>query len=113
MKSVGSFDKHCDKCSETAQNYKRIPGLFKLEDEGDGIISLCSKTYHCFGDYSKIGTKGLNKAQSDLNKEIFLKVLENEQSDGGKNSFRTLKTRVYSMNSTDKAYHFSTLREGA
>ena len=24
-------------------------GLFKMEWEGDGIISLCSKTYICFG----------------------------------------------------------------
>ena len=28
---------------------KRTPGLFKVEWEGLGIVSLCSKTYYCFG----------------------------------------------------------------
>ena len=40
---------------------KRTPGLFKVELEGQGIVSLCSKTYFCFGDQNKVSWKGLNK----------------------------------------------------
>ena len=35
---------------EHAKYYKRTPGLFKVEWEGNGIINLGSKTYYCFGD---------------------------------------------------------------
>ena len=35
--------------AEHAKYDKRTPGLFKVEWEGNGIISLCSKTYYCFG----------------------------------------------------------------
>ena len=46
-----------DKCNwfprtdmlEHAKYDKRTPGLFKVEWKGEGIISLCSKTYYCFG----------------------------------------------------------------
>ena len=34
---------------EHAKYDKRTPGLFKVEWEGNGIISLCSKTYYRFG----------------------------------------------------------------
>lgn len=40
---------------------KTTAGLFKLEYEGDGVISLCSKSYHCFDDYNKTNTKGPSK----------------------------------------------------
>jgi hypothetical protein len=33
---------------EHAKYDKRTPGLFKVEWEGSGIVSLCSKTYYCF-----------------------------------------------------------------
>ena len=36
--------------TDTAKYDKRTPGLFKVELEGIGIISLCSKTYYCFRD---------------------------------------------------------------
>lgn len=39
-----------------------------LEYEGDGIISLFSKTY-CFGKYDRTTKKGLNKNQNNLKKE--------------------------------------------
>lgn len=54
---------------------KRKPDLYKLEYEGDGSISLYSKTYHWFGNNNKTSTKELNKAQNDLKKEQFMDVL--------------------------------------
>ena len=59
-----------DKCNwfprtdtvEHAKYDKRTPGLFKVEWEENGIISLCSKTYYCFGDRKdKFSCKGVNK----------------------------------------------------
>jgi hypothetical protein len=59
-----------DKCNwfprtdtvEHAKYGKRTPGLFKVEWEGDGIVSLCSKTYYCFGgEEDKYSCKGVNK----------------------------------------------------
>jgi hypothetical protein len=52
---------------EHIQYDKRKPGLFKIEYEGDGMVALCSKTYYCWGDSSKISCKG---TQKDRNKEL-------------------------------------------
>ena len=47
---------------EHAKYDKRTPGLFKVEWEGNGIISLCSKMYYCFGaGKDKFSCKGVNK----------------------------------------------------
>ena len=47
---------------EHAKYDKRTSGLFKVEWEGNGIISLCSKTYYCFGDEKdKFSCKGVTK----------------------------------------------------
>ncbi|PIK55307.1 hypothetical protein BSL78_07779 [Apostichopus japonicus] len=44
---------------EHKQYDKRTPGLFKLEWQGDGIVSLNSKCYYCFGsDKEKVSCKG-------------------------------------------------------
>ena len=69
---------------------QRTPGKFKLEYKGDGIVSLCSKCYFCWGEEStKCSTKGLNKSQNVLTKEIFLNVLETRKNGSGSNrSFR-------------------------
>ena len=51
-------------CCEKHRTFdKRTPGLFKLESEGDCMVSLCSKTYmlrKSDGDI-KFSSKGLNK----------------------------------------------------
>ena len=48
--------------AEHAKYDKRTPGLFKVEWEGNGIISLCSKTYYCFGaGKTNLVAKGLTK----------------------------------------------------
>ena len=66
-----------DKCNwfprtdteEHAKHDKRTPGLFKVEWEGNGIISLCSKTYYCFGDRKdQFSCKGVNRKNNVINK---------------------------------------------
>jgi hypothetical protein len=46
-------NKHCWLCrTDTEEEMlfdKRTPGLFKEEFQGDGIIALSSKMYHCIG----------------------------------------------------------------
>lgn len=44
-----------------------------------GIISLCSKTYHCFGKYDKTNTVGLSKAHNVLKNDQIVSVWENTQ----------------------------------
>ena len=57
---------------------KRQPGLFKEEWRGNGIVSLCSKTYYCFGDVDKYSCKGVNKKQQNpLTASRYLDVLKN------------------------------------
>ena len=83
-------------CQKVNAYEKRTPGLFKIEWEGTGIISLCSKTYYCFGKKDKCSTKGLSQTQNQLNKEIFLDVLTTRQSKGGKNvGFRVNGGDIY------------------
>ena len=59
---------------------KRMPGLFKEEWSGDGIIGLCSKTYYCFGTSDKFSCKGVNKRCNDINKDKYLDVLLSKES---------------------------------
>ncbi len=83
-------------CQKVNAYEKRTPGLFKIEWKGTGIISLCSKTYYCFGKKDKCSTKGLSQTQNQLNKEIFLDVLTTRQSKGGKNvGFRVNGGDIY------------------
>ncbi|BFZ06709.1 hypothetical protein BsWGS_09748 [Bradybaena similaris] len=98
IQSVGkNRPQNCTICQAIKLYDKRTPGLFKLEYEGNGIVSLCSKTYHCFGEYNKTSTKGLSKAQNDLQKDHFMDVIYTTESGGGKNiSFKTHNSRVYS-----------------
>ena len=74
---------------------KRTPGLFKIEWCGDGFIGLCSKTYYCFGSTDKCTTKGLNKRQNTIDKDVFLSVLTNRRSGSGVNrGFRVRDSSV-------------------
>ena len=61
---------------EHAKYDKRTPCLFKVEWEGGGIISLCSKTYYCFGSgKDKFGCKGVNKKNNVINKDKYQDVI--------------------------------------
>ena len=80
---------------ENARYDKRKPGLFKVEWEweGDGIVSLCSKTYYCFGDgKDKFSCKGVNKKNNIINKDKYLDELLSKRSGSGVNrGFRVLR----------------------
>ena len=74
---------------------KSTPGLFKVEWHGDGFVSLCSKTYYCFGSTDKYNKKGLSKRQNVIDKDVFLAVLTNRRSGGGiKRGFRVRDSSV-------------------
>jgi hypothetical protein len=95
--SEGNTRIACQKCQNRKLYEKRTPGLLKLEYEGYGMVSLCSKTYHCFGEYDKTSTKGLTKQHNTLDKNTFLAVLTTQQAQGGKNlGFKPQGASVYS-----------------
>ncbi|EGF76384.1 hypothetical protein BATDEDRAFT_28599 [Batrachochytrium dendrobatidis JAM81] len=52
----------------------RTPGLFKLEYEGNCIISLVSKMYYC--DENKFSSKGINKKQNEITKQKYVDALK-------------------------------------
>ncbi|XP_071834987.1 uncharacterized protein [Apostichopus japonicus] len=87
---------------------KRTPGLFKLEWEGDGIISLSSKCYYCFGSSKdKVSCKGINRNTGDLTKENYLRVLDTKSSIQMKNrGFRLYgnKMQTYVQQKTALSY---------
>ena len=69
-------------CCLQRQNFdKRKPGLLKVEFEGDGIVALYSKTYHCFrNSHDKLSCKGLNKRLNDFNEDWYFKMLGTQSS---------------------------------
>lgn len=69
-----------DDAKENVLYDRRTPGLFKLEYEGDGIITLASKMYYCFGDKDKFGSMGLNKQQNEITKQKYLDALQGDSS---------------------------------
>ena len=73
-----------------------MPGLFKTEFTGDGMIALCSKTYFCFGTEDKFSCKGVNRKTNNVTKEKYMDVLLTKQSGSGTNrGFRTIDNQVY------------------
>ena len=48
-------------CAERLRFDKRTPGLFKLEFQGEKVLSLCSKLYICVNEGEcKMARKGVN-----------------------------------------------------
>ena len=79
---------------EHAKYDKRTPGLFKVEWEGDGIISLCSKTYYCFRTgKDKFSCKGVNKKNNVINKDKYLDVILSKRS-GVNRVFRVMNNNT-------------------
>jgi hypothetical protein len=81
---------------------RRTPGLFKLEFKGEGIISLCSKTYYCFGEAAaKLSCKGISKRHNTFQKTDFMDVLKNQASGRGINvGFRVHNHQVLTYEQT-------------
>jgi hypothetical protein len=62
------YDWILDNRSEESKSYtRRVPGLFKIEWEGTGIVALTSKMYYCYGSKEKSSCKGV---QSRNNKNL-------------------------------------------
>ena len=75
-KVAGRFQKLKPCCAEQLRFDKRTPGLFKLEFQGDKILSLCSKSYICVdGEKRKMAHKGVNTRQNDLRFKHYENVL--------------------------------------
>jgi len=86
---------------------KRTPGLFKIEFEGQGIISLCSKTYYCFGRKDKFSCKGVNRKCNEINKDKYLNVLLTKQSAVGVNrGFRCVNNQMLTYNQVRAGFSF-------
>ncbi|KAJ8298575.1 hypothetical protein KUTeg_022635 [Tegillarca granosa] len=69
------FPRNC--CDEHKKFDKRVPGLFKMEFQGNEIIGLCSKTYIVTnGQDCKFSSKGINKNAIENPMEKFKQVLE-------------------------------------
>ena len=94
----------------------RTPGIFKLEYQGDGIISLASKCYYCFGDTDKFSSKGLNQKQNEITKEKYLNALNGDDKQQFYNmGFRVKDNQVqtYTLNMNGlKLFNDKRLRYG-
>ena len=94
-------------CLARKRHDLRTPGLFKVEWKGRGIVGLCSKTYYCFGEQDKLACKGLSKRQNALTKEIYLQVLNTQQSGSGTNiGFRVRDNAMYTYSQTRAGLSF-------
>ena len=83
-------------CIKQKKIDNRIPGLFKIQWQGEGMIGLCSKTYFGWGDKNECSTKGISKTQNTIDKDQFLQVLTTKQSTGGVNiGFQVKNNAVY------------------
>ena len=92
---------------ENARYVKRKPGLFKVEWSGLGIISLCSKTYYCFGGKDKFSCKGVNKKNNVINKDKYLDVILSKRSGSGVNrSFRVLNNKICTYVQVKNAFSY-------
>ena len=75
---------------------KRIPGLFKEEWSGEGIIGLSSKTYYCLGAKDKFSCKGVNKKTNNIKKKKYLNALLTKRSSAGPNKgFRVVNSSMH------------------
>ena len=94
--------------AEHAKYDKRTPGLFKVEWEGNGIISLCSKTYYCFGDEKdKFSCKGVNKKNNVINKDKYLDVILSKRSGSGVNrGFRVMNNKMCTYIQVKNAFSY-------
>ena len=57
-------------CKRRLKDDKFTPGLFKIEWCGDGMVSLCSKTYICFGGNADVTNKEIKVSSKGLNKNL-------------------------------------------
>ncbi|KAJ8020607.1 hypothetical protein HOLleu_40243 [Holothuria leucospilota] len=87
---------------------KRTPGLFKVEWEGDGIVALNSKMYYCYGGVKdKFSCKGINKKRNEVEKGMYLGVLNTKTPVTGKNKgFRVKDNRVFTYSQVKAGFTY-------
>ena len=75
---------------------------------GDGIISLCSKTYYCFGDgKDTFSCKGVNKKNNVINKDKYLDVILSKRSGSGVNrGFRVMNNTMCTYVQVKNAFSY-------
>jgi hypothetical protein len=100
------FPRSC--CKKHIQLDKRTPGLFKEEFSGEGMISLCSKTYVVHGENGvKMSSKGVNKNGVKDPLSIFKRVLTTKTAQGGQNrGFRPKDGKVFSYTQRRNAFSY-------
>ena len=88
---------------------KRVPGLFKVEQTGQEMISLCSKTYFVKdGDSFKMSCKGVNKDRVQNPYGAFLTALNERRSVRVENiGVRVYNHRVYTHKQEKTGYSFA------
>ena len=86
------------------------PLQIKVEWKGDGFVGLNSKTYCWWGTESnKASCKGISKKLNNLQKEVYLNVLQTRQSQSGENrGFRVVDNKVltYAQHRTGFSYFY-------
>ena len=96
-KLAGKEWKPAECCKEQRRYDRRSPGLMKIEWQGKGMVALCSKCYFGWGQNGdKKSTKGINKAQNELNMTDFKEVLNTKEAQGGYNmGFQVKNNSMY------------------
>ena len=75
-------------CIKFQKHQQREPGLFKIEFQGTGVISLSPKSYFCLGERKKVGAKGVSQKHK-LNWGVYSNVLtKKSQHEVTNHSFR-------------------------
>ena len=99
----------CDECKRWD---RRVPGLFKVEQTGDEMIALCSKTYFVKdGDSYKMSAKGVNKNRVKKPHSAFLTVLNEQRSVSVENvGIRTYNHRVFTHVERKQGYSFTYIK---
>ena len=73
-------------CASVLRHDTRTPGLFKVEFEGDGMVTLNSKTYCCWSDNAcKYSSKGVSKSTTRFSKDDFASALKDNKVVHGTN----------------------------
>ena len=94
---------------ESAAYTKRVPGLFKVEATGKGMVALCSKSYYLLADSrskDKLAGKGCQmKKNADIaNFESYKRCLDQRVIIEGKNTgFRVVDNKMITYTCTKSA----------
>ena len=97
-------------CLQHFKREQRTPGLFKIEYQGDAIISLCSKTY-CIENWeenkAKFSSKGISKRGFSNPMNIYREVLTSKIPASGTNKgFRAKDNGIYTYEQVRSGFSY-------